>query len=81
VAGLLVTFATASALLTAGATSAAAAGKSANQATAATPAVGIQTTGTVCALSPDRQAVYRYNGTGTSWTRVGGPASHIVPCN
>jgi hypothetical protein len=32
----------------------------------------------VFGLTPDRQAVWRYDGSGTSWTQVGGPASEIV---
>jgi hypothetical protein len=35
-------------------------------------------TRTVFALSPGDQDVYRYNGSGVSWTQVGGPASAIV---
>jgi hypothetical protein len=36
-----------------------------------------QAANTVCGLSPDRQGVWRYNGTGTSWTQIGGPAREI----
>jgi hypothetical protein len=31
----------------------------------------------VCGLSPDRQGVWRYDGTGTSWTQIGGPAGDV----
>ncbi|MER5278360.1 M64 family metallopeptidase [Streptomyces sp. NPDC002809] len=31
----------------------------------------------ICALTPTRDAVYRYDGSGTSWTRIGGPAGHL----
>lgn len=31
----------------------------------------------ICALTPARDAVYRYDGSGTSWTRIGGPAGQI----
>jgi hypothetical protein len=31
----------------------------------------------ICALTPMRDAVYRYDGTGASWTRIGGPAGQI----
>ena len=34
-------------------------------------------TQTVFGLSPGDQGVWRYNGSGMSWTRVGGPASAI----
>jgi hypothetical protein len=27
--------------------------------------------------APNHQAVYRYTGTGTTWTRIGGPTAHI----
>ena len=33
--------------------------------------------GPVCALSPDRSAVWQYDGTGASWTQIGGPAGEI----
>src|SRR3984957_1160021 len=33
--------------------------------------------GDVCALSPGGEAVWQYDGTGTSWTQIGGPASEI----
>jgi hypothetical protein len=33
--------------------------------------------GPVCGLSPDRSAVWQYDGTGASWTQVGGPAAEI----
>jgi hypothetical protein len=42
-----------------------------------TPAPAPGVADTVCALSPDRQGVYRYSGSGTAWTQVGGPASLI----
>ena len=32
---------------------------------------------TVYGLTPDKGAVYRYNGSGTSWTSVGGAADAI----
>ncbi|WP_251075751.1 M64 family metallopeptidase [Streptomyces sp. ISL-12] len=31
----------------------------------------------ICALTPSRDAVYRYDGSGTSWTRIGGPAGQL----
>jgi N-acetylneuraminic acid mutarotase len=31
----------------------------------------------ICALTPTRNAVYRYDGSGTSWTRIGGPAGQL----
>ncbi|MFK4595866.1 M64 family metallopeptidase [Streptomyces pristinaespiralis] len=31
----------------------------------------------ICALTPMKDAVYRYDGTGTSWTRIGGAAGQI----
>ncbi|WP_445045147.1 M64 family metallopeptidase, partial [Streptomyces sp. SAS_272] len=31
----------------------------------------------ICALTPGRDAVYRYDGSGSSWTRIGGPAGQI----
>jgi hypothetical protein len=36
------------------------------------------TADTVFGLSPDRQAVWQYDGAGASWTQVGGPAAEIV---
>ena len=36
---------------------------------------------TVFGLTPDHGAVYRYDGTGTSWTQVGGPAAAIFAFN
>ncbi len=33
---------------------------------------------TVFGLTPDKQAVFRYDGVGTSWTKVGGPADSII---
>jgi Peptidase A4 family len=38
----------------------------------------VVTADTVFGLSPDRQAVWQYDGTGASWTQVGGPAAEIV---
>ncbi len=35
-------------------------------------------TQTVFGLSPGDQGVWRYDGSGMSWTQVGGPASAIV---
>ena len=34
-------------------------------------------TQTVFGLSPNRQGVWQYDGSGTSWTQVGGPARAI----
>ncbi|MFE7719183.1 hypothetical protein ACFU44_09080 [Nocardia rhizosphaerihabitans] len=31
----------------------------------------------VCGLTPDGSAVYRYTGTGTSWTKIGGPTAKL----
>ncbi|GHH94538.1 M64 family metallopeptidase [Streptomyces capillispiralis] len=31
----------------------------------------------ICALTPSRNAVYRYDGSGTSWTKIGGPAGTL----
>ncbi|MFC0596824.1 hypothetical protein [Streptomyces palmae] len=32
-------------------------------------------TSTICAVAPDRTSVYRYDGSGSSWTNIGGPGS------
>ncbi|MGQ4364752.1 hypothetical protein, partial [Streptomyces sp. SAS_272] len=32
---------------------------------------------TVYGLTPGRDAVYRYDGSGSSWTKIGGPAGQI----
>jgi hypothetical protein len=37
----------------------------------------VVTEDSVYGLAPNRQAVYRYTGTGTTWTRIGGPTAHI----
>ena len=43
-----------------------------------TPGASFAVTGdTVFGLSTDRQAVWQYDGTGMSWTQVGGPAGEI----
>jgi hypothetical protein len=39
----------------------------------------VVTDNTVYALTPDSNAVMRYNGTPNSWTQIGGPAAQIVP--
>ncbi|MFJ7961642.1 M64 family metallopeptidase [Streptomyces sp. NPDC096319] len=31
----------------------------------------------VCALTPNKDAVYRYDGSGTSWTKIGGAAGQL----
>ncbi|WP_431956697.1 tectonin domain-containing protein [Nocardia lijiangensis] len=31
----------------------------------------------LCALTPDRTAVARYNGSGTSWSKIGGPVTRL----
>ncbi|WP_223183578.1 MULTISPECIES: M64 family metallopeptidase [unclassified Streptomyces] len=31
----------------------------------------------ICALTPSRNAVYRYDGSGTAWTKIGGPAGQL----
>jgi hypothetical protein len=36
------------------------------------------TTDVIFGLTPDKQAVFRYDGSGTSWTRIGGPADSIL---
>jgi hypothetical protein len=38
---------------------------------------GVQVANTICALTPNRQAVMRYNGTPGSWTQIGGPADKL----
>ncbi len=38
---------------------------------------GPRPTGPLFGLTPNRQAVYEYNGGGTSWTPVGGPAATL----
>jgi len=34
--------------------------------------------GTVYGLTPDKSAVYKYNGTPENWTKVGGPAASLI---
>jgi hypothetical protein len=46
------------------------------------PGASFAVTGdTVYGLTPDRGAVFRYDGSGTSWTQVGGPAHSMVACS
>jgi Peptidase A4 family len=39
--------------------------------------IGPLPAGPVCGLSPGGQAVWQYDGSGTSWTQIGGPAGQI----